>query len=191
MIRKLCDNFVDFICENNYSSDEKSIMAYSLKVLTFELLKFIGCSILFYSLGHFLDSVIVLTSLYLTRPFIGGYHENSQFRCFLTTIIIVSLIIIISNDCTLKFNSLLIIIVSSYFSIYHQAPIINKNMPLTKPKLIMQNRRKGFINLLIISLAAIILYLNKYYYYSYLLTWSILSLTILMFNKFSFKESIH
>lgn len=70
------------------------------------------------------------------KPFIGGYHEDTQLRCFIATLIIVFSIIFLAKNNTLSFESCLILNFISIFSIYNKAPIINDKMPITRNDLI-------------------------------------------------------
>lgn len=189
MIRKLCDNFINYICEDNFNSDEKEVMTYVLKVIVFEILKLVGTLIIFYLLGYFYESLIILIIFSFVKPFIGGYHAASQLNCFLANIFIHSSIIILSQECTITFIGTSILVSAGFLAIYNQAPIINDQMPMTKPKLIKKNRKRGLINLSIISLISIIIYIYDSHY-SAIICWSIVSLAILMFNRLSWQESL-
>lgn len=182
-------NFINYICENNYNKYDKEIMEYVLRTFIFEFLKLAGNLIILSCLGYFAEALLITISTSSVKPFIGGYHCQSQFQCFLATFIIHLFIIILSQGSTLNFPALVIIIAVSFFAIYHQSPIINQYMPITKPELIKQNRTRGFFTLSIISITTIILYFYNIYY-AYILTWSILSLSVLMFNRLSWKQNI-
>lgn len=187
--KKLCTNFVNFICEDNFNDEDKEVMEYVLRVMIFEFLKITGNLIIFYFIGYFIEALIIMLSISLIKPFIGGYHSTTQIRCFFITFVINISIIQLSKNCTLNLISLTIILTASFMAIYHQAPVINKHMPITKPKLIKKNRKRGLINLILISIITIVFHIYNIYY-SYILTWSILSLALLMFNRLSWEENL-
>ena len=189
MIINLCTNFVNFICEDNFNDEDKEVMEYVLRVVIFEFLKIAGNLVIFYFMGYFIETFIIMLSISLIKPFIGGYHCPTQIRCFFITFIINISIILLSKNCTLNLISLIILLAASFMAIYHQAPVINEHMPLTKPDLISKNRRRGLFNLTLISFIAIIFYFYNIYY-SYILIWSILSLALLMFNRLSWKNNL-
>ena len=189
MIKKMCTNFVNFICEDNFSDEDKEIMEYILRVMIFEFLKIAGNLIIFYFMGYLIEALIIMLSISLIKPFIGGYHCLTQIRCFFITFIINLFIILLSKSSTLNLISIIIILASSFMAIYHQAPVINEHMPLTKPELIKKNRKRGLINLTLISFITIVFYLYNIYY-SNILAWSILSLALLMFNRLSWQDNL-
>ena len=65
MIKKLCTNFVNFICEDNYNDEDKETMEYVLRVMTFEFLKIAGNLIIFYFIGYFVEALIIMLSISL------------------------------------------------------------------------------------------------------------------------------
>ena len=115
------------------------------------------------------------------KPFIGGYHEDSQIKCFIATLLLTTGEIILSTYSTLSFISNCILISISIFCIWNQAPVINPKMPITRPELIKKNRIRGLTSTIILGLVSIVLY-NYSSYYS-LITWTILFHAVLMFNK--------
>lgn len=116
------------------------------------------------------------------KPFIGGYHEDTQLRCFIATLIIVFFIIFLAKNNTLSFESCLILNFISIFSIYNKAPIINDKMPITRNDLIKKNRKIGLINSIFLLSLSIIFF--KITWFSQIIVWTILVQTILMFNKY-------
>lgn len=71
----------------------------------------------------------------IIRPFIGGYHENTQIKCFVATLILEIGILILSLQCNIGFISNCILISLSIFCMWNQAPIINSKMPISRPQL--------------------------------------------------------
>lgn len=67
------------------------------------------------------------------KPFIGGYHEDSQLKCFIATLIITTSIIMLVTFNKLNLFSIVIL---NLFSIYNKAPVIDSRFPLTKEHLI-------------------------------------------------------
>ncbi len=186
MIRSLIKRFVNDIGEyNNFDQDKKEEIEYSLLITTFEIIKMIILIILFSSLGFFKEITLIIIVMTFTKPFIGGYHEDTQVKCLISTIIIASVIIYLSINNNLDLTSLILINVLNVFSIYNKAPIISDRMPITKIDLINRNRMLGILNSSIFSIIA--LFLHGIGIYSSIITWTLLIEVCLMFNKRSFK----
>lgn len=164
-----------------YSKDELEQMEYVLKILLHESIKTILLIAIFSAFGYFREIIVIDLTMCIIKPFIGGYHEDTQIKCFIATLILAIGILILSLQCNLSFISNCILISLSIFCIWNQAPIINSKMPISRPELIRNNRIRGLSTSIFLGALSVVLY-NHSSYYS-LITWTILFQAILMFNK--------
>jgi accessory gene regulator B len=182
MVRSVSKKIIKSIATNEkYSKDELEQMEYALVTIAFESIKIISEIIIFSLFGYFNEVIIMTGVMCLIKPSIGGYHEETQIKCFIATVLLTTGRLILSLQCNLSFISNCILIFLSIFCIWNQAPVINSKMPITRPKLIKKNRIKGLSASIILGLISIVLY-NYSSYYS-LITWTILFEALLMFNK--------
>ena len=182
MVKVITKKVIQSIATNDgYSKDELEQMEYTLVIILFESIKMISLIIIFSLFGYFKEVMIIVGVMCLIKPFIGGYHEETQFKCFIATVLLTAGRLILSLQCSLSFISNCILIFLSIFCIWNQAPVINSKMPITRPELIKKNRLRGLRNSAILGLISIVLH-NYSSYYS-LITWTILFDVILMFNK--------
>lgn len=185
MIREISHKIIEYISENNYSNEEKEEMEYILNTIIFEILKILFTVIIFSIIGYFKESLIIVSIMAVTKPYIGGYHEDSQLKCFLATMLLTAGIIFMSMQTTFTFLSNGIILLVCIFCMYHQIPVINPNIPITRSHLIQKNKINGLRNISLVGIMSVILY--KYTNYYCIITWVIIFQTILLFNK---KENI-
>lgn len=186
MVKKLVNAIINYLSGSvSYSKEQKEKIEYSLTVIIYELIKFILMVLILYMLGFLKEGLVVFLSIIITKPFIGGYHEYSQIRCFLATMIIIGSLIILGRNAELNMLSIIILNIFSIFCIYHRAPVINEKMPLTKEKLIRRNRKIGLINVSLLALISIISY--KSTIYGELICLTNVVQTMLMFNKYKKK----
>jgi len=182
MVKNISKKIINSIATNDkYSKDELEQMEYALITVLFESIKIILVIIIFSLFGYFKEIIITQGIMFLVKPFIGGYHEETQIKCFITSMLSITGILILSLQCSLSFLSNCILIFLSIFCIWNQAPVINFKMPITRPELIDKNRNTGLRNVTILGLISIVAY-NYTSYYS-IITWTILLLAIEMFNK--------
>lgn len=165
----------------NYNNDQKEQIEYSLTLIIYELIKFILLILILYVLGFFKEGLVVLLTMIISKPFIGGYHEDSQIKCFLATLIIVCSLVILGRNMHLNVVAILTLNLLSIFCVYHKAPIINEKMPLTKENLIKRNRKIGLINISLLALLSIIFCNNTIY--AKLICLTNVVQVMLMFNK--------
>ncbi|EKQ55409.1 MULTISPECIES: accessory gene regulator B family protein [unclassified Clostridium] len=182
MVKSVSKKIINSIAtDKNYSKDELEQMEYALVTISFELIKMISLIIIFSLFGYFNKVIIIAIVMLVTKPFIGGYHEDTQFKCFIATMLLTTGILVLSLQCNLSFIGNCILILLSIFCIWNQAPVINPKMPISRPQLIKKNRERGLGASIILGAISIILY-NYSGYYS-LITWTILFHAVLMFNK--------
>ncbi|MCR1952506.1 accessory gene regulator B family protein [Clostridium sp. DSM 100503] len=183
MIEKLVHKLVHSVGrDNNFNNEQIEQCKYALKVMLYEIIKMLLVILIFFVLGYFKESILIIFIMSITKPFIGGYHEDTQLKCFIATLILVILIIVLSKNNELNLISSIILNIISIFSIYNKAPIINDKMPLTKEDLIRKNRKIGITNVVILGILSIIMFEVKWI--SQITIWTILVQAILMFNKY-------
>lgn len=188
MIEEITKKIVAFIGQNNdFSKDQVEEMEYTLKVFSYEIIKVIFLILLFTYFGYGKETGLILLVMAFTKPFIGGYHESSQIRCFCATVVLALFIIILSIFNRLTLSSTLILSLINIFCIYHRAPVINGKMPIKKEKIIKRNRKIGMCNTIILIILAIMM-LN--FWWSSIIIWTITIQTMLMFNKKWIKKGV-
>lgn len=182
MIRTLSKKFVKYIASAETTKDEIEEMEYILNVYTFEFLKIAGLIILFSACGYFKESLTVIILFSTVRPYIGGYHETTQLRCFIVTLIITGFIIALSFNVDVNIYGEIILLIISIFAVYNQAPVLNPEMPISNEKNIRRNRVKGLTHFILWSILSVIIY--KYLYiYSMIILWSLVVNALYMFNR--------
>ncbi|CEQ02852.1 accessory gene regulator B superfamily [[Clostridium] sordellii] len=182
MMMKKFDNFVESICKYNKFPDEQTEeIKYIMRIISLELIKLLLVIILFSVFGYSKEILLVVGVMICTRPFTGGYHESSQKRCLVATIILSLLIIILSENSSLNTISIIVINAVNIFSVYNQAPIVNACMPITKESLIRKNKKIAIVNYIV--LFAISIFLYKYTLYRNIITWTLTLNVCLMFNQ--------
>lgn len=183
MIERFIYKFVDDLGEyNNYSNEQIEQIKYTLKAIMFEVIKLSLTIIVFSILGYFKESLVTILVMSITKPFIGGYHEDTQVKCFIATLILVFFIVFLAQYSRLSFISCIILNLISIFSVYNKAPVIDDRMPITREDLIKRNRIIGISSILILAIASIILY--KITWLAQIIVWTILVQAMLMFNKY-------
>lgn len=166
---------------NGYTEDEEEQIEYALRIVLFEFLKIVGIIIIFSILGYPVQVIVAIGAMTLVKPYIGGYHEDTQVKCFTATLLMVGCIIYLSINLRLDFASKLILNLVSLYSIWQQAPVINPKMEITRPELIKRNRVLGIAFTLVLIFISITF--NKYTLVSNVIVWTIVFQALLMFNK--------
>ncbi|MBE6062956.1 MAG: accessory regulator AgrB [Clostridium butyricum] len=181
MIGELSEKFVEYIAQDKFTTEETEEMKYIARVILYELIKMIGVILIFGLAGYFKEALIILIVMVVTRPYIGGYHEKTQMRCFIASMLFTAGELLLSKQCSISFLGNCILLIICIFAIYKGAPVINPKMPITRPELIQKNRIKAIRNSIILSVVSIGLY--KYTPMYSLITWTLLIEVLMMFDK--------
>ncbi len=181
-MRKLIKITASYISKiNNYTEAEEEQIEYALRILIFETLKLVGTIIIFSFTGYPVQAILASGTMAASKPFIGGYHEDTQIKCFLATLLIVGSIVYLSVNLNMDLTAKLILSGISLYCIWNQAPVINPKMNLTRQDLIDRNRKIGLFIVIICMLLSLVFY--KYKAVSDTILWTIVFMALLMFNK--------
>ena len=182
MLNKLIEKYSKVMArENNFTNDEQEQIQFIMKTFICEVIKTILIISLFSALGYFKQIVIILIVMLVTKPFIGGYHEDNQMKCFVSTIFIISGILFISLNSKLTLASIFILNLVCVICVWFRAPVLNPRMPITRERLIRKNKIIGTVTTIFCAITSIILF--KYSDLAQCIVWTINFQTLLMFNK--------
>lgn len=181
-MRKLIKNFAGFISDKNeYTRIQEEQIEYALRITIFEALKILGLVLIFTLLGFPKEALVSVGTMALIKPFIGGYHEDTQIKCFIASLMIIGSVIYISSHLTIDIISKLILSIVCLYCIWNQAPVVHPKMAITRAELINRNRNVGLFLTAACIIISVIFNRNKIVSDSIL--WIILFQTLLMFNK--------
>ncbi|WP_163215762.1 accessory gene regulator ArgB-like protein [Clostridium thermarum] len=181
-MRTLINKFATHLSEvNHYTKDEEEQIAYSLRIVVFELIKVLGVILFFSVAGYTAEVLIAILVMTSSKPFIGGYHEDNQVKCFVSTLLIIGSIIYLGNNIHMDIVPKLILNLVALFCIWNQAPVVNPKMPINREELLKRNRAVGMAVLLVCAVISLIFY--RYTKVSNTMVWIIVFQALLMFNK--------
>lgn len=184
-LREIIKKLAKYISKTNqYTKDQEEQAEYALRIIVFETLKIIGVIILFSLMGYPNEAMIAIGTMAISKPYIGGYHEETQIKCFVATLIIIGSVIWLTINLRIDFISKLILNAVAFYCIWNQAPVINPRMQLTRTELIKRNRVLGISITLVLILISIIFYNNVVV--SNTIIWTMVFQALLMFNKREF-----
>lgn len=167
--------------KNKYTEEEEERVEYALRIIIFESLKIVGAIAIFSLIGYPTQAITAILTMTLTKPYIGGYHEDTQVKCFTATVIVIGSIAYLSINLRLDIIVKLILNAVSLYCIWHQAPVVNTKMEIKRPELIKKNRILGISFTTALISTSIIF--NKYTVVSNTIIWTIVFQALLMFNK--------
>lgn len=144
MIKTMADKLSEkLIGEKVILMEEKEIYSYGLQLLIATILKISGLMILGYLTGNVLEMIIFVISFGILRTFAGGIHANSYLLCFITTVIVAYLSILVSHqfEGSDSIAVLSIILLLANIIVYRFSPIDSPNKPLTDTEKVINRKR--------------------------------------------------
>ncbi len=89
MVKRLSDYIASYISnELNYNQDKGEVMSYGLEIIIGGFLKTISLITLSLVLGIFSYTMVGMVSFAVFRTIIGGAHQDTYGKCFVTSITI-------------------------------------------------------------------------------------------------------
>lgn len=98
LLAQASDKLLEMLSDDTTIEDQKEIMGYGITVLLKELSKTVMLFIIMSVLGYGKDFLIVFVILVSLRMFMGGSHSKSTLGCFIHSLSIILLIIMLANN---------------------------------------------------------------------------------------------
>lgn len=158
---KLLNKTMEFLYKNEKMDEEQaSIIKYGLEILILKIIFFSAMLIVGLLLRSFWECLFFMALFIPLRTNAGGYHAKTRMQCFVQSILMTSVIIImvkISNLYTYAVISLLAFAVIAIPFIWILAPIDTKNKRLDEDERRIFKKRTRII-LIAEALTAIVLW---------------------------------
>lgn len=119
------NNLIKILEKMNYYDDEREIIQYGLEQLfsiLLDILTFIICGILWKEL---LFTLLVFLGVFFLRPYAGGYHADTKFKCYVITTIMMNIAIWMKRKLILSNIILVGIWIATTIFIIIYAPVEN------------------------------------------------------------------
>lgn len=158
MIRKKVKKFAESVCEhNNFSQEKKEEVVYTILLLYYEIIKILILGIILLVCGFGQEGSLIILVMISTKPFIGGYHEDTHLRCFIFSFLQVFLIIALAKCIDINNYGVILFAIVLLLIVYKRAPIISEKMPITNKKLILKNKIKAIVIFIIWIIVTLVL----------------------------------
>lgn len=87
-MEKISSKFIEYFVSNNFiKNEDKEIYKYALNIILSSIVHIATVMILGLCFNLLIESLIFYFAYIIIRKFAGGYHANTQLRCFLASVI--------------------------------------------------------------------------------------------------------
>lgn len=141
MIKKIAAQITKFICKgSDTSADMREVYQYGIELTLSTILNIFWIVLASVILSDIFSGLIFLAVFMIIRPFTGGYHAKTYFKCNVVFILAFLLVwcarwgISIISDVELSYRLLEAIVLLGLIPVIMYAPIENENKPIDRNK---------------------------------------------------------
>ena len=154
-----------FINNNIIKEEDKELYEYALSITVSALIHIITIVVLGITFGLVAESIIFYVCFIAIRKFAGGYHAKTAGRCYISSVVLSVLFLIVLKILINNINNVIIIaiFVITLFSvgcIYIFAPLDTENNPLTNKEKSIYGKIARIIALFMFLLFLIFAFFN-------------------------------
>ncbi|SHD78193.1 accessory gene regulator ArgB-like protein [Schnuerera ultunensis] len=163
MLHKLAEDISFYLIINKIIDiEDRDIYIYGLELLISTLFTSISILILGFFTGEWVSGVAYLSVYIFLKSYTGGYHAKHYYECYIYSILVFIVLIIIKNITLLNCQPI-IGLFSLFFStiiVFKFAPVVNKNNPKTKEE-VAKNKKIARRRILLLGIIVVLGYIVK------------------------------
>lgn len=163
------------------SPNDKEIYRYGFQqglVLLLNLLSALAIAIV---MGMVKETIVFLGAFIPLRSFAGGFHLNSQISCYIMSMIVISLILLMIRSVIMTINCYYLLSVISHIIIFIVSPVEDTNKRLDQLERQTYRRRTRIIQCIeIFVFTGVLLYLKDSLWIPLVWAWFVLSLLVII-----------
>lgn len=154
--------------------ESKELYQYAIYIILSSLLHLVTLVIIGAFLGLVCESILMYFSFAVIRRFAGGFHASTPIRCYVFSVVLIVLFLLLHkifliNQSFLQIILLLITEIVCVILIFRFAPLENENNPLTKKEKIKYGLIARNNTILLLGSSILLLIFMRAFFYSVVL----------------------
>lgn len=154
--------------------ESKELYQYAIYIILSSLLHLVTLVIIGAFLGLVYESILMYFSFAVIRRFAGGFHASTPIRCYVFSVVLIVLCLLLQksfliNPSVLQIILLLIVEIVCVILIFRFAPLENKNNPLTQKEKIKYGLIARNNTIFLLGSSILLLIFMRAYFYSVVL----------------------
>lgn len=156
-----------FIANSIIKGEDKELYQYALSITISALIHIFTIVVLGIIFGLLVESIVFYLCFIAIRKFAGGYHAKTAGGCYLFSVLLSVLLLIVLKLLVFNMNNTISMTVFavgfiSLVCIWIMAPLDTENKPLSEKEKNIYGRLTRVISLLVFIAFSILLFLNQY-----------------------------
>lgn len=187
-MEKIIDKVIEAMKKSDSLTDDEEIVRRGLEIIAIKIFFAVIIIIAGLLTGCFLESILFTTAFTSLRQYSGGYHADSQNKCFLmsTLMLMISLSIIKSVKVwSVLILPLSIIAIISTVYVFAAAPIDTPNKRLDNDEIRVYGKRARIFAAVLAITAAAFYFLDMYSYATAVMTGIVMSAYLMLKGQIS------
>lgn len=187
-MEKIIDKVIEAMKKSDSLTDDEEIVRRGLEIIAIKIFFAVIIIIAGLLTGCFLESILFTAAFTSLRQYSGGYHADSQNKCFLmsTLMLMISLSIIKSVKVwSVLILPLSIIAIISTVYVFAAAPIDTPNKRLDNDEIRVYGKRARIFAAVLAITAAAFYFLDMYSYATAVMTGIVMSAYLMLKGQIS------
>ena len=158
-----------------------NILTYGYELIFSQVISILLFLLIGIILGFGWETCLFLVSFVCLRIFCGGFHANSYYGCFISSMIITFLVVgvgCIVGKYQISWPAIILMVISSLILVF-RGPFINPKHPLSLVR-IHVNRKKAYCVIIIEDISIVSFLFAQQHIAAYILTFSEMVVAILL-----------
>lgn len=129
------------ISQISTSKEDCEVLEYGLhqsSMILLNLLSVLICGF-FWKLSLF--GLLLFLTLFFLRPYAGGFHADTEIRCYMVSIGIINLAMVGVKFINMSNSIMIILYMSSFIIIWKNAPVVNSINPLDNLEILKYSQK--------------------------------------------------
>lgn len=137
-IEKYSSNLISQI---STSKEDREVLEYGLHQSLIILLNLLSVLICGFFWKLLLFGLLLFLTLFFLRPYAGGFHADTEIRCYMVSIGIINLVMAGVKFINMSNSVMIILYMGSFLVIWKNAPVVNSINPLENIEILKYSQK--------------------------------------------------
>lgn len=147
--------FMKILCKDTQDTERREILEYGLKCFVGEGIKIFLLLVIFGLAGTFWEFFFTFISLLAVRRFIGGSHRKTATGCFMQSLLVFTLIIVLGKWLIIPMIGVCVLFAVTLLWVWLKGPVVSKKRGGYTRKHFLQFKIKATVTLTVICATGI------------------------------------
>lgn len=185
-IEKYSSNLISQI---STSKEDREVLEYGLHQSLMILLNLLSVLICGFFWKLLLFGLLLFLTLFFLRPYAGGFHADTEIRCYMVSIGIINLVMAGVKFINMSNSVMIILYMGSFLVIWKNAPVVNSINPLENIEILKYSQKAKRIIIGYSLIAGFGIYLQNSIIYESIFYGMLIAALSDLIGKYKYREN--